>query len=235
MTESNTSNSVRDRINAIVDAREKREVANVPVVEKVEKIAGPQEIEGPKKEKKNRLPIILGSVFGVVVVGLVVAIVVVVLKPWEDKTTEEIIANNDNMSIEATTQRLERRNAAMQECNDIKNDYGSGNIDYATAVNSFDSKMLSSDPVWDIYYAICYANFIYDNTEDSYDGIEVLNKVESQLDEVNNNIATDYYVALGLFYGYANDEEKVIYYNSIVNNLLNEGADNNVEDLGEEE
>ena len=213
MAESNTTDSVRDKINLAINAQEKRE-----------------------GRASNRLPVILLSIFGVIILGLVVAIVLVVLKPWESAEIKEIIANKDNQSLDAAQQRIERRAQAMQDCGSIKNEYSSGEIDYEKAKSEFDAKMLSSDPVYNLYFAICYAGYIKSDIGETDGAIEVLKTVDSQLENLNRQNVIDYYVAMRSLYKYAGNSEMEEYYNSMVEEMFSDTEEvvENTEDTKDE-
>ena len=145
----------------------------------------PQNVEVDKKEKKvNNLPRIMLIVAGVVTFGLVAAIIVVVILKAND-ITAQIIANKDNDSIEAVKLREERGAKAISDCNSAIELYSVGTNDYSVVVNAFEEKMLSSDPVYNVYFAMCYANFLANTMDDASGAMDVLDRVDSQLDNVN--------------------------------------------------
>ena len=201
-----------------VAKQEVKPAQNVQNVQPIKDVKTSQNEE--KKARKSRLPVILVSVLGVIAV--VAIVVVAILRPWEDNVTEEIVANKDNMSVEANNERVERYNQALLDCNEIERNYNTGTVGYDNTISDFNSKMLSSDPVYNIYFAICYTSFL-NSSGDSSDALEVLKKVESQLENVNSSITVDYYVTLSLTYKKLGDNEMVDYYNSKINDLMNEG------------
>ena len=217
MAEGNSNNSVRDRISMLVDAQEDLGESGQGDTIKIEN-------DDKKVKKRSFFLGISIAILAVLLVGLAIAIVMI--KPWEEDETEEIIANMNNSSIEATGLRNKRRAQALDDCMKVRGRFEDGDLDYKTAREEFNEMMLKSDPVYDVSFAICYAGFLqkYDNDLDA--SILIMEKVEQELRDLDIISKINYYVMMRSLYRHMGNSERVDYYNSIVEELM-------IEDVGD--
>lgn len=240
MVKGNLGDSVRSRIDAIVgrqeardnaefaktfDARRKAEPVKVPEVRKNN--AEPMKTLDVAKvkqvgEKKPKLPAILFSVLGVVIVGLVIAILVV-MKPWEnggdgggDVGDVEVADKMDGWDgqITADTQ-------ALMFSNDIDNKLDTDS-DYTVemAIKDYEDALNAADGELKFQLAIKFAKFAYNTLGDAERAVEILESIQEIAKSSPQN-ASIYYDLLYTIYENQGDVEKAEYYKGLFEETMN--------------
>lgn len=198
MAESNTNNSVRDRINLIVDAQEAKEKPVLVVPEKPVVTQGVKAPENkvqqnkPEKKRKSHLPVVLACVFGVIVIGLIIAVVVV--KMWPQAVSEE------SADLAEVIDSIAPATDASQTI--ILNTENDPNYSNDDAILDFEELMEKSSGVGKVYVAFYYSSFVFNSYNDSTRAISILESVEELVDE-DSKIAYEYYLN-----GYKNGKDE---------------------------
>jgi tetratricopeptide (TPR) repeat protein len=150
--------------------------------------------------------VILGSVFGVVIVCLVATIVAIKLLPRENNTVEiSYEAEGYESAIDDSTVALvfsENINKKMDE--DDAYNYDNAISDYKKAYNESTGKLKA-------YVMMKYANFVYENTEDAEQAVELLNRFDANNEVPEDDTITliSYYTELRNYYMILKESEEV--------------------------
>ncbi len=128
---------------------------------------------------KNRTGIILASVFGVIIVGLVVTILI--LRPWEDYSTED-----DGGALIMLNSATDATNKYDEISNKLETD---GDYSIDDAINDYEVALMEGDDTWKTYIAIYYAGFVYEKFGDATRSVNILEGVQ---DSVPSNIRDVY-------------------------------------------
>ena len=147
---------------------------------------------------KNLLKI-LCCVFGVVILGLVVAIIVVLVRPRESIVTISDI-------IEGQTNPVSNSAVAFMFNEEIQNNLGEG-YSYDDAIYDYQKAYDESTGSMKIYIAVEYADFLYYELARLDDAVDVLEKVGDLPDD--KVVLHVYYSKLLELYEAKGDEEKI--------------------------
>ncbi|MBR3144008.1 hypothetical protein IKF12_02285 [Candidatus Saccharibacteria bacterium] len=147
---------------------------------------------------KNSLKI-LCCVFGVVILGLVVAIIVVLVRPKESVITISDI-------VESQTNPVSNSAVAFMFDEEIQNNLGEG-YSYDDAIYDYQKAYDESTGSMKIYIAVEYADFLYYELARLDDAIDILEKVGDLPDD--KVVLHVYYGKLLELYEAKGDEEKI--------------------------
>ncbi|MBR3144010.1 hypothetical protein IKF12_02295 [Candidatus Saccharibacteria bacterium] len=164
--------------------------------------------DGNTKVSRNGI-IILFSVLGVIILGLIVAIVVVCLNPRENEIKITQDANTD--------------------CLKKKNEYADViGYPYNEIMDSYEAVMSEHDGVYNISYSVCMANYLYSTYKDIDSAIDIMSEAEKYLVEVDEGIRLSYYSSFEYFFRKAGNEKMANYYYDLIKESL--GIEDEVEE-----
>lgn len=230
-------NSVRQRIDAIVGAREKAEsmasvnlangknIANKKSEKRQRKWnffknktneqrgrVGGNEADGDKK-RTRRIFAAIYIALGVLIVGLAVAIVVVNVTRGGESEEWVIVAVDEASTLESCNKIFYR----------LENDQ---NYNMAFAKEDIDTMMESENEIVKIYSNICYAKYMMGvgNCGGTESVAEKLNEIEPNVRGQGEIVKVDYYTALANVYEKAGNIEQKEKYEGIVADILEDSA-----------
>lgn len=160
---------------------------------------------------KNLLKI-LCCVFGAIILSLVVAIIVVLVRPKESIVTISDI-------IEGQTNPVSNSAVAFMFNEEIQNNLGEG-YSYDDAIYDYQKAYDESTGSMKIYIAVEYADFLYYELARLDDAIDILEKVGDLPDE--RVVLYVYYSKLLELYEAKGDEEKIEQYKELLSSLNGE-------------
>jgi len=166
----------------------------------------------PKSKKKNPLFIVL-TVFGIAIVGLSIAIIVVVN-----------VKNSRSSKIEEIEQTIKETQQPANEANDIANDIIdklANEPDYFdnNAIADFEKAISESSGEKKIFLTTSYAFFLYNYFGELNLALETLDKLKSS---ISDDMLVNYYMSYRNLYLLADDNEKAKEYNDKIIQLTGE-------------
>ena len=222
MVRNNANSSVRDRIDALVDAQELRDgvrqIKPSNLTEKKEisaegdkrinnvstqqnqianNIANNNEQQKPKNITKKRLFIVIGSVLWTIVIGLIIVIVVIKLNENPDSEIVSFVQGQESVS-DAVENFEEKINNKMQ--NDSDYDYDNAKNDYVIAINK-------NNDSTKIELACSYARFLYLQTQDYNESIDALEAIGDSVGSADSFDQMNYYSLLATYYQLSGNKE----------------------------
>ena len=230
MTESNTSGSTRNVIDAFVSAQENKQVAQdgaaqsgvvqngvvqngavsqeaAPQVEPKQNVATPNGTTQPaivdKKtvQKRKNIWKALISVIAVAVVGVVVAIVVISLPSGPREISDE---------EKEMREEMEKSSKLIDKTYEIKEKMKTEpNYTLIDAEHDYEELISNSADNEKIEVTISYAFFILEQSGDIEKASDIMRNID---DKVANDLRSRYYIAFGNLYKRVQDEEKAYEY-----------------------
>ena len=161
--------------------------------------------------------VVILLVAAVLAVGLVVAIVVLNLRPagMSDEIPVEDIDLSEFQDIEGSEVSA---NDALTKCYEIRRSFTDGGYDLEEVKQEYEANMATNDAAYNLYITMCYADFVYD-----YDGgldaaLNVADLAKPLPKAVD--VQAHYYVSLRDIYEKAGNEAGVRYCEQMLEQLM---------------
>lgn len=151
-----------------------------------------------------------GTVLGVLLLGIVCLAIAIV--------ATNTIRSDERPSgapPEDILDRIGSTNLAIEKCEEIKDLFRRGVADKADADRKYRDEFSSSDSIYKVYVAMCYADFAYENGDGMDRAVEIMKSVEPLPED--NTVKMDYYVKMIDLYQKVDDAEMIDYYKKIMN------------------
>lgn len=161
--------------------------------------------------------IILFSVLGAVIIGLIVAIVVVSLQPREGG--------------------IEIAQDARMDCLKVQNEFASmDGYPYDEIMKSYEKVLSEHDDDYNLNYSVCYANFLYSSYGDIDSAIDIMSTAENFLNnEMDDNTKMGFYSSFEYYYKEDGDDEMAELYYDLVKSFVQNDTTNDDDTMEEEE
>ena len=176
-----------------------------------------QMVQDSKKSKKSKLLLVIGVIFGVVIIGLVATIIIVNINSTNDNTVSiaDIKKDNDAPISDSTLALIlkERIDKKMEEDEDYT--YDNAVVDYIRAYDETNGKTRA-------YITMYYADFVYRYTDDANLAVEIMEQfdVKQEVPTGDNVTLMEYYTVLRNYYVILKDANKVKECNNNISELV---------------